>query len=215
MRSPCATHSPISPPQPQRSLKVVTTCSSTGTQNLLTSSRPARFGLVPVYDERNSQLRHQHRQDSVHLATRRPPCSRGRRRGRADPPSPACPRSLTGLTLASGLVTHMETRATAGWLTGHPNAYRSWGRASSRDRRIQMVTSDGALPGLSPTGSLLVRTTILHSRHNAGDVLATGLPLTTVHDARRSVRTINRILVANRGESLCACAARPPAWAHC
>ena len=44
---------------------------------------------------------------------------------------------------------------------------------------------EGVALGLSPTGSLLVATDDGRTHDiNAGDVLATGLPLTTVHDTK-------------------------------
>ncbi len=44
---------------------------------------------------------------------------------------------------------------------------------------------EGVALGLSPTGSLLVRTDDGRTHDiNAGDVLATGIPLTTVHDTK-------------------------------
>ena len=155
--------------------------------------RPTRPGLLTVYDERDPRYGINIAQDADHLATPQATSLyvEGDTEAGADPA--AVSHTLLAQILAGldsrirGLVTHGDAR-NCGLADEAANALPLLGtrialaKPTDPDGHPAM---EGIALGLSPTGSLLVRTDDGRTHDiNAGDVLATGIPLTTVHDTK-------------------------------
>ena len=132
-------------------------------------------------------------QDSDHLATPQATSlfAEGDAEAGADPTSVShtlLAQILTGLdSRIRGLVTHGNARD-CGLADEAANALPLLGTRIALAKPTDPnghPAMEGVALGLSPTGSLLVRTDDGRTHDiNAGDVLATGLPLTTVHDTK-------------------------------
>ena len=132
-------------------------------------------------------------QDSDHLAT--PQATSLSAEGDAE--AGADPTSVSH-TLLAQILTGLDSRIRG--LVAHGNAH-DCGLADEAANALPLLGTrialakptdpnghpamEGVALGLSPTGSLLVATDDGRTHDiNAGDVLATGLPLTTVHDTK-------------------------------
>ena len=132
-------------------------------------------------------------QDSDHLATPQATSLyvEGDTEAGADPTSVShtlLAQILTGLdSRIRGLVTHGNARD-CGLADEAANALPLLGTRIALAKPTDPnghPAMEGVALGLSPTGSLLVRTDDGRTHDiNAGDVLATGIPLTTVHDTK-------------------------------
>ncbi len=210
LRSPCATHSPVSH---SVSLKVAQRrARRRSTQNHGIPSL-ARFGLVPVYD---GAILGWHQlmglQSPRDLGP--PPCSPRATPSQAESTAshPACPDPYR--TRLHVRTSPMETRDCGLARQAGCQCTALGTRIALAKPTDQMVTTavEGVALGLSqPARSRAGRWPALTTL--TPSVRSSGLPLTTVHDTRRSVRTINRILVANRGEIALRVPHGPPTWA--
>ena len=134
-------------------------------------------------------------QDCDHLATPQVLAARGINEG--DTEAGADPTSVSH-TLLAQILTGLDSRIRG--LVTHGNA-RDCGLADEAANALPLLGTrialakptdpdghpamEGVALGLSPTGSLLVATDDGRTHDiNAGDVLATGLPLTTAHDTK-------------------------------
>ena len=172
VRSPCATHSPlVSPPS---------------ATPFAPASSPFTTSAILGYGINIAQ-------DSDHLAT--PQATSLYAEGDAE--AGADPTSVSH-TLLAQILTGLDSRIRG--LVAHGNAH-DCGLADEAANALPLLGTrialakptdpnghpamEGVALGLSPTGSLLVATDDGRTHDiNAGDVLATGIPLTTVHDTK-------------------------------